>query len=325
MMLLCFVILNACAPTPGSAGVSGQQTMSKKQGVQTNQPIKASSKSTGTNQAAFDPCELISKDDIAQALGGAVNLQPDIITPLCEFALAAKGSTSSNKQSEIAVSVGSSEDASSYMALDRLSSGQPNGIENVPNLGDRAFLIKTSMGPSIVVEKGSIIYSITYLNPTQQGTRARAIIVHLAQLASKSLATTTPTLPIPDPQPCVVLNGQQASQLLLNKPVKRLSMVNDAGVSSCTYLSTAGAQQQVQIVITANGRAAKPVYQTARAYVDPNRLEDLPGLGDAAFYDGVGSLWILKKDTVFHISVFDSPATEAQIVGMGQKALTFFV
>ncbi len=322
--LLCLTIFNACSLTTTTLETGQQKTQASSQ-------ISASDSNPTphpTNEAAFDPCILLSKNDIASALGGPVNLQPDIITPLCEFALAGKtsanSSSSASNQSEIVVSIGSSDDAHAYMALDRLSNGQQSNVSTIPDLGDQAFLIKTTMGLSAIVSQGSLIYGITYLNPPKSA-HIQNVVIHLATLADKSLANATPTLPIPNPQPCTVVNAHQASGLMQNSAVKWMSMVNDAGVSSCTYLSTTGgAQQQVQIVITNNARAAKPVYQTARSYVAQNQLEDLPGIGDAAFYDGAGSLWVLKNDSVFHISVFGSPATEAQIVALGRSSLSFF-
>jgi len=316
LTLLSLVILLSCG-----CSIDGGKTSSV---VQTS-----GSNVTNVTNASFDPCTLVSKDDAAHILGSSIDVEPEIMAPVCRYAPRATPdknvkASQAAATNEILVSVGKSNNARSYFALDRTDAKKQSSVEDVKEVGDEAFTVTLDVEKAIVVGSGNIIYSIMIVDPHLAIKSMQTDLLLLAKHAQQTVLAGVRTLPIPHPDPCGLLNAQDASQVLQGKPVNWFFTVNNAGVASCDYISSQGPDHRIQVISLTRPGVAKSLYQNARMTAGSNNKLDLKGLGDLAFEDGSTAIWVLKGSTFMHISFLGAPPTNGLITTYAKKAVARF-
>ncbi|BCL81091.1 hypothetical protein ccbrp13_35560 [Ktedonobacteria bacterium brp13] len=313
LTLLSLVILLSCG-----CSIDGGKTSS----------VVQTSGSNVTN-ASFDPCTLFSKNDAAHILGSPIDVEPEIMAPLCRYAVKAKSgknvkASQAVDANEILVSVGKSDNARSYFALDRTDAKTQSSVEDVKDIGDEAFTVSLDVGKAIVVGTGNTVYSIMIVYPHLATKSMQTDLLLLAKHAQQTVVAGVRTLPIPHPDPCGLLNTQDASQILESKPVSWFFTVNNAGVASCNYISSQGAGHRIQVISLTRPGVATSLYQNARMTVSSNNKLDLKGVGDLAFEDGSTAIWVLKGNTFMHISFLGALPTNGLITMYAKKAVASF-
>lgn len=279
--------------------------------------------------ASFDPCALFSQDDVAHILGASIDVEPEIMAPACRYAAKAKPgkdvkASQAADTNEILVSVGKSNNARSYFALDRTGAKKQSSVEDVKGIGDEAFTVTLDVGKAIMVGSGNTVYSIMIVDPHLAIKSMQTDLLLLAKHAQQTVLAGVRTLPTPHPDPCGLLNTQDASQALASKPVSWLFAVNNAGVASCDYISSQGADHRIQVISLTHPGVAKSLYQNARMTVGSNNKIDLKGVGDLAFKDGSSAIWVLKGSTFMHISFLGVLPTNGLITTYAKKAVARF-
>lgn len=285
-----------------ACGSTGTTTTTQSQ----QQPPLKQNQNAGL-KATYDPCTLLSKGEVSQALQEPVDVRPDFAAPLCAYHLSVtqNSTTPPPLGNELFVAVGTSNDAKSYFMSDK------NGgvtVQDVAGVGDDAFTVPLNNGASIVVLDHAFVYSITMLGRNLPKSTVQTTLQKLALSIAHTMLTSSPSLAVTQPAACQLITTQDAMQTLQNKPVQWLFTANDAGVDSCDYVSTLGVQKRVQVVETNNPNLAKNVF--AGTTNNLQNKQNIPGIGDSAYYDGFNTLWVLKKSTTFHVTVSGTNQTK---------------
>jgi hypothetical protein len=283
-----------------------------------------------TANASFDPCMLFPKDDAAHILGSSVDVQPEIMAPLCHYGV--KASASKDKatpvpagvENEILVAVGKSDDARSYINLDRTDAKKQSNVANVQGIGDEAFTIALSSGKAIVVAKGDTVYSITLIYPSMAKQLMQDNLLLLAKHAQQTIVGGVRTLATPHPDPCGLVTGQEARHMLADQPIHSLTTLNSAGVASCDYISSQGTAHRVQVISLTRQGAARALYENASASIDAKSKKAVTGIGDQAFVAGENTIWVLKGNTFMHMSIQGTIPANDLITTYAKQAVTRF-
>ncbi len=281
--------------------------------------------------SSFDPCALFSKNDAAAVLGSEVIVKADSVAPICRYekstAVSAKGpgaiAGAAINQSVLIVSIGTSEDTHQYLALDRVSASSQSQVQDVKGVGDAAFVVTFSAGKALIVARGNTILSLGVFYPLLAPAKLQAALEHLAQSAMRVLSARAPLLPAPSPHPCMLITPNEASHLLQNEPVKWFFTANNAGSSGCDYISPQGMQHRVVIGLTtdADAHLASVLYNSAHQAMEKAGGHDISKLGNAAFYDGQNTIWILKGNTVLHVTPFGFSVLESASIALLRNAV----
>lgn len=285
-----------------------------------------------TANASFDPCMLFPKDDAAHILGSSVDVEPELMVPLCHYGVKASASASKEKatpvpagvENEIVVAVGKSDDARSYINLDRADAKKQSKVENVSGIGDEAFTIALSSGKAIVVTKGDTLYSITLIYPSMAKQQVQDNLLLLAKHAQQTIVGGVRTLAAPHPDPCNLITGQEARHMLADQPIHSLSTFNGAGVASCDYISAQGTTHRVQVISLTRQGAARALFENASSSVDAKSKKTVTGIGDRAFVAGGNTIWVLKGNTFMHMSLQGTIPTNDLITTYAKQAVTRF-
>ncbi len=300
-LLVVLFLLNAC-------GQNANPATSTKQGLGGNTSVLP------LRNPSFDPCALFSKSDAARVLDGEISMKADALAPICRYdksvSTTEKGPKgidgSSPSHSVLIVSVGTSEDTQQYLALDRMSVSSQSQVHNVSGVGNAAFIVTFSSGKVLVLTQGNTVLSLGVFYPSLPAAKLEVALEQLARSATHQIASGSRSLPAPKPHPCQLITADEASQLLQGKSVKWFFAVNDAGSSDCDYISPQGMQHRVVVGLTTDAHSANSLYTNMHQTMQKGQGHDIKGLGDAAFYDGQNTVWVLKGDNVLHVTPFGS-------------------
>lgn len=281
---------------------------------------------------SFDPCALFAKSEAAKILGSEVTIKADSVAPICRYekstTVDAKGPSgiqgASISHSVLIVSVGTSEDTRQYLALDRVSaSSNQSQVQEVKGVGDAAFIVTFTAGKALVIAQGNTILSLGLFYPVLVPAEVLPALERLAQSALHAISVGTRPLSAPKPHPCMLVTANEASHLLQGEPVKWFFTTNNAGSSGCDYISPLGMQHRVVIGLTTNADAhsASMLYDSARQAMKKSSGHDMSNLGEAAFYDGQNTIWILKGNTVLHVTPFGSSVLDTPSVSLWRNAV----
>ncbi|GCE13663.1 DUF3558 family protein [Tengunoibacter tsumagoiensis] len=301
------VCLAGCLALSACSG-SGDQSATN------SQPTKAPVQ-TSSLKSLYDPCVLFSKDDASQLLGGAAKVLPSFSGPLCTYRNATPTDTKA-----LFVSVGSSDDARGYFAMDRAQGKKDGSGQDLSGIGDAAFTVKLETGHSIIVLKDQTVYSITLIGSPLAADAQQSALTKLANTAAKTLATTTPTLPVTQSGACKLVTVQEANQTFQDTTTKWLQMANSAGVQECDYGTGASSPQRLQLFLTTNGDLTTQYFSATKKNLE--KPVDLKGIGDEAYSDGGQNIWVRKGQSYFHLSVLDPDVDESQLEQLARTAVT---
>ncbi|GCE27438.1 hypothetical protein KDA_29220 [Dictyobacter alpinus] len=323
LILFCILSLAACG---GAQTEKSSSTTSKIESTKIN-PMQTTS---------FNPCTLISREDVGHILGGVVDVRPELSAPLCMYRVHpnadaqpphAKGPKTADamnpEQREVLVSVGTSDDASGYLNLDRTNAGKEAKTQVIKGIGTNAFSIPLSTGKAIVVSQGNTIYSITMIYPHMNASLLDTSLINLALSASHTITKNVRPLSVPNPHPCTLLSAQKASQLF-QQPVKWYFSVNETGVASCDYISSQGTPHRVQIIAVNKPGVAKTLYNSVDHELESGQKQVLKGIGDAAFYDKQNATWILKGNTVVHLIIMGETPADKFLLPLSRDVVKHF-
>lgn len=278
---------------------------------------------------SFDPCALFSKNDAAHVLDGEVSMKADSVAPICRYDRSvnttAKGPQGINgtsaSRSVLVVSVGTGEDARQYLDLDRRSVSGQSQVQNVSSLGDAAFMVTFAAGKALIVNQGNTVLSLGVFYPSLPMATLQSALEQLAHSAMQVIAAGSRSLPAPKPHPCQLVTADEASQVLQSGSVKWFFTVNNAGSSDCDYISPQGMQHRVVIGLTTDTHVASSLYTNARRTMQKSQGHDIKDLGDAAFYDGQNTVWVLKGSNVLHLTPFGSSVLDASTLKLLHNAV----
>lgn len=279
--------------------------------------------------ASFDPCALFAKSDAARVLDGEISMKADALTPICRYdksvGTTEKGpkgvNGSSASHSVLIVSVGTSEDTHQYLALDRMNVSSQSQVQDVSGIGDAAFLVTFSSGKVLVVTQANTVLSLGVFYPSLPAAKLEAGLEQLGRSATHVIASGPRSLPAPKPHPCQLITADEASQLLRGTSVKWFFAANNAGSSDCDYISPQGMQHRVVVGLTTDTHAAGSLYTNMHQAMQKGQGHDIKGLGDAAFYDGQNTIWVLKGGNVLHVTPFGSSVLDAATLQLLHNAV----
>ncbi|GAC1633103.1 MAG: hypothetical protein NVS4B9_25460 [Ktedonobacteraceae bacterium] len=206
----------------------------------------------------------------------------------------------------LVVSIGTSEDTRQYLSLDRMSATSQAQVREVSDLGDAAFAVTFSAGEALIVARRNTIVSLGAFYPVLAPEKLQSALVQVAQSALRTIDAEVRTLSEPKPHPCLLINANEASQMLQGQPVKWFFTTNSAGSSGCDYISPLGMQHRVVVGLTTDAHAVRPLYESAQRTVRQDQERAIKNLGDEAFYDGLNTVWILKGGALLHVTAFGS-------------------
>lgn len=310
VILLAFCLVTACGSSNGGT-VSSASTSGQSHTVQTSP--------TSTSKVEIDPCSLITNAQAGRVLGAQITGSPGEALPQCEYQDVAHSS-------QILVKVGTSEDAPGYYQLLRSLSSTPN---NISGIGDAAFysdgmggnLYTFVLGPSITVLTGKAVFNVALTDPALNDAAMRAASEQLAHDAESVVTATLPTLSIPHPDPCVLVTKTDVSQRFGGIQVQTLDGLSSGGAVTCTYSTLSSRDSAFTAVATYTTAAdAKNFFESTK----PPAAKDISGIGDAAFFDALGTLEVLKGQTVLSVtgSGLDPSSVEASEVQLAHIAMS---
>jgi len=187
----------------------------------------------------------------------------------------------------------------------------------VSGIGDAAFSSVSFGADGITVLVGKAVFSVAISSSALDDIAATAAAEKLARGAVAVVKATLPTLSTPQPDPCVLVTMSDASQYLGGKQVLPLEGITSGGISSCIYtpvalnnplsfLAALGNGVFVTAVNEGNATQARSFYENGKPAAQSPGYQDISGLGDSAFYDGIGSLTVLKGNIVLGVFVGSS-------------------
>ena len=315
-LFLALFLLSACTQ-------NANPSTSKKQGPESD------NSTLPLRNASFDPCALFSKDDAARLLDGEVSMKADSIAPICRYdksmSTGAKGPQgvdgAAASHSVLIVSVGTSEDTNQYLDMDRKSVSSQSQVQNLSGIGDAAFVVTFASGKALIVTQGSTVLSLGVFYPLLPAAQLQSALEQLARSAVKVIASGSRPLAAPKPHPCQLVTANEASRMLQGNPVKWFFTANDAGSSACDYISSLGMQHRVIIGLTTDTHSASSLYANAHQTMQKSQGHDIKNLGDAAFYDGQNTIWILKGNNILHLTPFGSSVLDASTIQLLHNAV----
>ncbi len=316
--LVALFLLSAC-------GQGANPPDSQKQGSNTDSANPAS-----LNSPSFDPCALFSKSDAARVLDGEVTMKADTVSPICRYdksvETTAKGPKGVNgasaSHSVLIVSVGTGQDAHQYLDLDRRSVSSQSHVQDVGGLGDAAFTVTFTQGKALIVKQGNTVLSLGVFYPSLPMEKLQPALEQLGHSALHTILAGSRSLATPKPHPCQLVTADEANQILQGKSVRWFFTVNNAGSSDCDYISPQGMQHRIVIGLTTDAHSAESLYTNAHRTMQQKQGHDIKGLGDAAFYDGQNTVWILKGSHVLHLTPFGSSVLDTATLQLLHSAVT---
>lgn len=125
--------------------------------------------------------------------------------------------------------------------------------------------------------------------------------------------------------PCKLLTANDVKALFPGGKVEQTqhdTKANPVGIKICFYSASATDQKFAELAVTSAADAPpnlvdkgslKPAYDNERQFLNAADLEDVPGLGDAAYYGGSG----LKPGAGLHVLEDEHGVELNVIVGLG--------
>lgn len=250
----------------------------------------------------IDPCSLLTAAEASQALGVQVSASGGSVLPTCLY---------QDSSHQVFVSVGTSDDARAYYTAQKAQSAQSSDVSGI---GDAAFSSVSLGAEGITVLIGKAVFSIAVTSGTLDTAAGISTSEQLARDAVAVVHATLPSLNAPQPDPCVLVTKSDASTYLGNKPVLPLEGMTSGGTPGCiytpvalndplSYLAALGNGVFVSAVDEGNASAARGFYMNSKQIGQSPGYQDINGLGDAAFYDGIGSLTVLQGNVVLSVFV----------------------
>jgi hypothetical protein len=288
VILLAFCLVTACGSSNGGT-LSSTSTSGQSHTAQASPPTTA--------KVGIDPCSLITNAQAGRVLGAQVTGSPGEALPQCEYQDVAHSS-------QILVKVGTSQDAPGYYQLLRSLSSTPI---NISGIGDAAFysdgmsgnLYTFVLGPSIAVLTGKAVFNIALTDSALNDAATRAASVQLAHDAESVVTATLPTLSAPHPDPCVLVTKTDVSQRFGGIQVQTVDGLSSGGAVTCTYSTPSPRDSAFTAVATyTTAGEAKNFFESTK----PPAAKDISGIGDAAFFDALGTLEVLKGQTVLSVT-----------------------
>ena len=317
-LLIALFLLSACGQ---SATPPGSQKQASGGADSANQPSLSS--------PSFDPCALFSKSDAARVLDGEVSMKADAVAPICRYDKSvdttAKGPKgvdgASTSHSVLIVSVGTGQDARQYLDLDRRSVSDQSHVQDVSGLGDAAFTVTFASGKALIMTQGNTVLSLGVFYPSLPMAKLQPALEQLGHSALHVISAGSRSLPAPKPHPCQLVTANEVNQILQSKSEMWFFTVNNAGSSDCDYISPQGMQHRIVLGLTTDAHSASSLYTNAHRTMQKNQGHDIKGLGDAAFYDGQNTVWILKGSKVLHLTPFGSSVLDTSTLQLLHSAV----
>ena len=312
---LVLLVLSACGG--GSSGSSpSRQTGTAPTGASGNTITTGAQAKIG-----IDPCSLLTDAQASQALGVQVSGSGGSVLPTCTY---------QDSSHQVFTSVGTSDDARAYYDAQKAQSSQSRDVSGI---GDAAFSSLSLGAEGITVLAGKAVFSIAVTSETLDTAAGISTVEKLARDALAVVHATLPSLSAPQPDPCVLVTQSDVSRYLGNKPVLPLEGITSGGTPSCIYtpvalndplsfLAALGNGVFVAAANEGNASAARSSYVNSKPVGQSPGYQDIGGLGDAAFYDGIGSLTVLKGNMVLGVFVGSSslPSNDAHVTADEQLA-----
>lgn len=278
---------------------------------------------------SFDPCALFSKSDAARVLDGEVTMKADAVAPICRYDKSvnttAKGPQgidgSSASHSVLIVSVGTGQNAHQYLDLDRKSVSDQSNVQNVSGLGDAAFTVTFASGKALIVTQGNTVLSLGVFYPSLPIAKLQPALEQLGHSALRVISAGSRSLPAPQPHPCQLVTADEATRILKGKSVMWFFTVNNVRSSDCDYISLQGMQHRIVIGLTTDAHSASSLYINAHQTMKKSQGHDIKDLGDAAFYDGQNTVWVLKGSNVLHLTPFGSSVLDTSTMQLLHSAV----
>ena len=318
-LLAALFLLSACGQ---SAGPSNSQKQTSRDANSTDLlPL---------NSPSFDPCALFPKSDAARVLNGEVSMKADAVAPICRYDKSVVTTTKGPKgidgtsasQSVLIVSVGTGQDARQYLDLERKSASKQSHVQDVGGLGDEAFMVTFASGKTLVVTQGNTVLSLGVFYPSLPATELQSALEQLGHSALRVISAGSRPLPAPRPHPCQIVTADEANQILQGKSVMWFFTVNNAGSSDCDYISPQGMEHRIVIGLTTDAHSASALYANAHQTMQKKQGHDIKSLGDAAFYDGENTVWVLKGSNVLHMTPFGSSVLDTATLQLLHSAVS---
>lgn len=278
---------------------------------------------------SFDPCALFSKSDAARVLDGEVTMKADAVAPICRYDKSvdttAKGpqgiNGSSASHSVLIVSVGTGQNAHQYVNLDRKSVSNQSTVQDVSGLGDAAFIVTFASGKVLIVTQGNTVLSLGVFYPSLSTAKLQPALEQLGHSALRVISAGSRSLPAPQPHPCQLVTADEANRALKSESVIWFFTANSMGSSDCDYISLQGMQHRIVIGLTTDAHSASSLFTNVHQTMQKSQGHDIKGLGDAAFYDGQNTVWVLKGSNVLHLTPFGSSVLDTSTLQLLHSAV----